>query len=162
MGIGPAGRPRVLKRPPLRPAFPRHDAPLPRTCIPDRVAARGGRRTLLRRRYSTGTATRRSRGVCYAKLPAQCDGNLTRRTRGYSHPRWPRNAFRHQRARSECLDWLLIRSERHLVRVLPDIEHYNHAWPHLSRDLRLPCASAVVLHRLRRISASVTGTGSAG
>jgi hypothetical protein len=66
------------------------------------------------------------------------------------------------RARSECLDWHLIRSERHLVRVLPDIEHYNHARPHRSRDLRPPCASAVVLHRLRPISASVTGTGSAG
>jgi hypothetical protein len=31
-------------------------------------------------------------------------------------------------ARSECLDWLLIRSERHLVRVIAEyIEHYNHA-----------------------------------
>ena len=59
-------------------------------------------------------------------------------------------------ARSECLDWLLIRSERHLVRVLPDIEHYNHARPHRSRDLRPPCASAVVLHGLRRLSASVS------
>ena len=48
-------------------------------------------------------------------------------------------------ARSECLDWLLIRSERHLVRVTAEyIEHYNHARPHRSRDLRPPCASAVV------------------
>src|SRR2546430_15932849 len=47
-------------------------------------------------------------------------------------------------ARSECLDWLLIRSERHLVRVLAEyIEHYNHARPHRSRDLRPPCSSAV-------------------
>ena len=45
-------------------------------------------------------------------------------------------------ARSECLDWLLIRSERHLVRVIAEyIEHYNHAWPHRSRDLRPPCSS---------------------
>jgi hypothetical protein len=65
-------------------------------------------------------------------------------------------------ARSEYVDWLLIRSERHLVRVLPDIEHSNHARPHRSHDLRPPCASTVVLHRLRRLSASVTGTGSAG
>jgi len=47
-------------------------------------------------------------------------------------------------ARSECLDWLLIRSERHLVRVIAEyIEHYNHARPHRSRDLRPPCSSAV-------------------
>jgi putative transposase len=47
-------------------------------------------------------------------------------------------------ARSECLDWLLIRSERHLVRVLAEyIEHHSHARPHRSRDLRPPCASAV-------------------
>ena len=47
-------------------------------------------------------------------------------------------------ARSECLDWLLIRSERHLVRVIAEyIEHNNHARPHRSRDLRPPCSSAV-------------------
>lgn len=51
---------------------------------------------------------------------------------------------------------------RFLIRVLPDIEHYNHAWPYRSRDFPPPCGSAVVLHRLRRLSASVTGTGSAG
>ncbi len=46
--------------------------------------------------------------------------------------------------RSECLDWLLIRGERHLIRVLAEcIEHYNQARPHRSRDLRPPCASAV-------------------
>jgi len=44
---------------------------------------------------------------------------------------------------SECLDWLLIRSERYLVRVIAEyIEHYNHARPHRSRDLRPPCSSA--------------------
>jgi len=33
-------------------------------------------------------------------------------------------------ARSECLDWLLIRSERHLIPVVAEyIEHYNHARP---------------------------------
>ncbi len=47
-------------------------------------------------------------------------------------------------ARSECLDWLLIRSERHLVRVIAEyIEHCNHARPHRSRDLRPPCSSLV-------------------
>jgi putative transposase len=46
-------------------------------------------------------------------------------------------------ARSECLDWILIRAERHLSRVLAEyIGHYNHARPHRSRDLRSPCASA--------------------
>ena len=46
-------------------------------------------------------------------------------------------------ARSECLDWLLIRSERHLVRVLTEyIEHYNHARPH-----RKPRPPTAVLER---------------
>ena len=38
--------------------------------------------------------------------------------------------------RAECLDWLLIRNERHLQRVLHHyLEHYNHERPH--RGLRL-------------------------
>ena len=65
-------------------------------------------------------------------------------------------------ARSECLDWLLIRSERHLVRVLAEYtEHYSHARPHRSRDFHRRARALWVLHRLRRLSASVTGTGPA-
>jgi transposase InsO family protein len=34
-------------------------------------------------------------------------------------------------ARAECLDWVLIRTERHLDRVLGEfVEHYNHERPH--------------------------------
>ena len=34
-------------------------------------------------------------------------------------------------ARAECLDWVLIRTERHLDRVLREfVEHYNHERPH--------------------------------
>ncbi|HVA60071.1 MAG TPA: integrase core domain-containing protein [Mycobacteriales bacterium] len=37
-------------------------------------------------------------------------------------------------ARSECLDWILIRSEQHLTRVLAEyVAHYNHARPHRGR-----------------------------
>ena len=50
-------------------------------------------------------------------------------------------------ARSECLDWLLIRSERHLVRVIAEyIEHYNHApaasQPRPSTAVRERCGSS--------------------
>jgi hypothetical protein len=42
-------------------------------------------------------------------------------------------------ARAECLDWLLVRSERHLERVLRDfVEHYNAARPHRGIDLEVP------------------------
>jgi transposase InsO family protein len=42
-------------------------------------------------------------------------------------------------ARRECLDWLLIRSERHLERVLKVfVEHYNAARPHRGIDLEVP------------------------
>ena len=38
--------------------------------------------------------------------------------------------------RTECLDWLLIRNERHLERVLEEfVEHYNAARPHRGIDL---------------------------
>jgi transposase InsO family protein len=41
--------------------------------------------------------------------------------------------------RTECLDWLLIRSERHLERVLEEfVEHYNAARPHRGIDLEVP------------------------
>jgi hypothetical protein len=42
-------------------------------------------------------------------------------------------------ARRECLDWLLIRNERHLERVLTEfVEHYNSARPHRGIDLEVP------------------------
>ena len=42
-------------------------------------------------------------------------------------------------ARRECLDWLLIRNERHLERVLTEfVEHYNAARPHWGIDLDIP------------------------
>src|SRR5665213_1248029 len=42
-------------------------------------------------------------------------------------------------ARTECLDWLLIRSERHLERVLAEfVQHYNAARPHRGIDLEVP------------------------
>src|ERR1039457_4586752 len=45
-------------------------------------------------------------------------------------------------ARSECLDWLLIRNERHLERVLTEfVEHYNAARPHRGIDLEVPIAN---------------------
>ena len=41
--------------------------------------------------------------------------------------------------RTECLDWLLIRNERHLERVLEEfVEHYNAARPHRGIDLEVP------------------------
>ncbi len=41
--------------------------------------------------------------------------------------------------RTECLDWLLIRSKRHLERVLEEfVEHYNAARPHRGIDLEVP------------------------
>ncbi len=41
--------------------------------------------------------------------------------------------------RLECLDWMLIVSERHLRAVLREYcEHYNHERPHRSRELRPP------------------------
>ena len=46
-------------------------------------------------------------------------------------------------ARRECLDWLLIRNERHLERVLTEfVEHYNSARPHRGIDLEVPIAYA--------------------
>jgi len=44
-------------------------------------------------------------------------------------------------ARTECLDWLLIRGERHLDRVLREfVEHYNDQRPHRGIDLEVPVA----------------------
>jgi transposase InsO family protein len=45
-------------------------------------------------------------------------------------------------ARRECLDWLLIRNERHLERVLTEfVEHYNAARPHRGIDLEVPISN---------------------
>jgi putative transposase len=42
-------------------------------------------------------------------------------------------------ARRECLDWLLIRNERHLQGVLVEfVEHYNEARPHRGIDFETP------------------------
>jgi len=47
--------------------------------------------------------------------------------------RWVRTA------RTECLDWLLIRNRRHLEHVLAIyVEHYNSGRPHRSLHLRTP------------------------
>jgi putative transposase len=44
-------------------------------------------------------------------------------------------------ARSECLDWLLIRSERHLKMALKEfVEHYNSERPHRGINLEVPVA----------------------
>jgi hypothetical protein len=44
-------------------------------------------------------------------------------------------------ARRECLDWMLIVSERHLSAVLREYwAHYNHERPHRSRGLRPPAS----------------------
>ncbi|MHB8328173.1 MAG: integrase core domain-containing protein [Acidimicrobiales bacterium] len=41
--------------------------------------------------------------------------------------------------RRKCLDWLLIRNERHLERVLTEfVGHYNAARPHRGIDLEVP------------------------
>jgi transposase InsO family protein len=56
------------------------------------------------------------------------------RFRGFRRP-W--HAAEQQPA--ECLDWLLIRSERHLDRVLREfVTHYNHERPHRGIDLGPP------------------------
>ena len=42
-------------------------------------------------------------------------------------------------ARAECLDWVLIRDERHLDRVLREcVQHYNCERPHRGVDLEVP------------------------
>ena len=50
-------------------------------------------------------------------------------------------------ARAECLDWVLIRGERHLERALREfVQHYNHQRPHRGIDLQAPVAYPT-LHR---------------
>jgi len=42
-------------------------------------------------------------------------------------------------APAECLDWVLIRSERHAERVLREfVDHFNHQRPHRGIDLEPP------------------------
>ena len=48
-------------------------------------------------------------------------------------------------ARAECVDRLLIRSERHLDRVLREfVEHYNNERPHRGIDLEVPVACTIL------------------
>jgi transposase InsO family protein len=48
-------------------------------------------------------------------------------------------------ARSECLDWVLIRSERHTERVLREfVAHYNQERPHRGIDLDQPVPKPAV------------------
>jgi transposase InsO family protein len=55
-------------------------------------------------------------------------------------------------ARTECLDWLLIRSERHLDRVLREfVEHYNRERPHHGIDLEVPVPYSTE-HRFKGIA----------
>ena len=55
-------------------------------------------------------------------------------------------------ARTECLDWLLIRNRRHLERVLAVyVEHYNSARPHRSLDLQTPLPASLAPARTERV-----------
>ena len=48
-------------------------------------------------------------------------------------------------ARTECLDWVLIRGERHLNRALREfVQHYNHERPHRGIELETPFAYPTV------------------
>src|ERR1019366_3258612 len=48
-------------------------------------------------------------------------------------------------ARTECLDWLLVRSEHHLDRVRREfVTHYHHERPHRGVDLGPPVPYLVV------------------
>jgi transposase InsO family protein len=59
--------------------------------------------------------------------------------------------------RTECLDWLLVRNEHHLERVLVEfVDHYNAARPHRGIDLEVPVPFAIPTRfndatRLRRV-----------
>jgi putative transposase len=62
-------------------------------------------------------------------------------------PRAPRaNAYAERwvrTARTECLDWILVRSQRHLRRVLTAyLKHYNTARPHRGNHLDVPARPA--------------------
>jgi putative transposase len=70
-------------------------------------------------------------GVQVLKIPP-------RAPRANAHAeRWVRTA------RTECLDWILVRGDRHLHRVLTAyVEHYNRARPHRGNHLDVPVPSA--------------------
>ncbi len=55
-------------------------------------------------------------------------------------PQAPRaNAYAERWVRTECLDWILVRSQRHLRRVLTAyLAHYNTARPHRGNNLEPP------------------------
>jgi transposase InsO family protein len=59
--------------------------------------------------------------------------------------------------RTECLDWVLVRNERHLERVLLEfVDHYNAARPHRGIDLEVPVPHIIPMRfddatRIRRI-----------
>jgi len=62
-------------------------------------------------------------------------------------PRAPRANAHAERwvrtARTECLDWVLVRSQRHLHRVLTAyLERYNTARPHRGNHLDVPIPPA--------------------
>jgi putative transposase len=72
-----------------------------------------------------------SAGVEVAKIPPRAP-----KANAYAE-RWVRTA------RTECLDWILVRSERHLQRVLTTyLEHYNTARPHRGNRLDVPVPPA--------------------
>jgi Integrase core domain len=80
-------------------------------------------------------------------------------------PRSPRaNAYAERwvrTARTECLDWLLIRNAAHLHRVLAIyLEHYNTARPHRSLDLQTPLEPSALEDDGRRSSGSTFSAGS--
>jgi putative transposase len=75
-------------------------------------------------------------------------------------PRSPRaNAYAQRwvrTVRTECLDWILIRSAGHLERVLAVfVDHYNQARPHRSLDLEVPVPGT-----WPTVTGSATATGS--
>lgn len=67
---------------------------------------------------------------------------------------------------TECLDWMIIRSQRHLRHVLAIyVEHYNHQRPHRALDRLPPAARSPTpisapteLRRRDRLAASSTST----
>jgi putative transposase len=66
-------------------------------------------------------------GIQALKIPPRAP-----KANGYAE-RWVRTA------RTECLDWILVRSRGHLERVLDEyLRHYNAARPHRGIDLDVP------------------------
>jgi putative transposase len=78
-------------------------------------------------------------------------------TSGLSQSSVLRRAERFVRtARTECLDWLLIVTGRHLERVLRVfVDHYNSHRPHRSLDLAPPDPDTAKLHVARSAAAGI-------